>query len=71
MREGHAGRNDDMVDCCSLLGQLISDLVPGSEPRKKEPPKVLSTDPAICNITLNDLWAAQERKTKGRSARIW
>jgi predicted phage terminase large subunit-like protein len=58
------GRTDDMVDCCSLLGQLISRLSPGSAPVKKEPPKIISTDPGSCTVIMNDLWEAEERRSK-------
>jgi predicted phage terminase large subunit-like protein len=66
-----AGPNEDMVDCCSLLGQLLGQLVPGSEPVKKEPPKVLSTDPALCSVTLTDLFEQADRRNKRGSARIY
>jgi predicted phage terminase large subunit-like protein len=58
------GRTDDMIDCCSLLGQLISRLSPGSAPIKKEPPKIISTDPNSCTVTMNDLWDAEDRRSK-------
>lgn len=66
-----AGPNEDMVECCSLLGQLLGQLVPGSEPVKKEPPKVLSTDPALCSVTLTDLFEQADRRNKRGSARIY
>ena len=61
---------DDQVDCLSLFGQLLDRLVPGREPVKKEPPKVLSTDPALCNISLTELFEANERRHQ-KSGRIW
>jgi hypothetical protein len=68
-----AGKHDDMVDCCSLLGQLLFVLVPGSAPKAAEPPKpkILSTDPALCTVTLDDLFSANERRAKRNSGRIW
>jgi hypothetical protein len=69
-----AGKHDDMVDCCSLLGQLLTNLVPGSAPKSAEPPpKILSTDPATCTVTLTDLFEAEERRHRRRSGsgRIW
>jgi hypothetical protein len=65
------GRTDDLVDCCSLLGQLISCLVPGSAPKPTlGPPKVLSTDPATCTVTLEDMFIANERRRKHSIGRI-
>ena len=66
-----AGRNDDCVDCLSLFGQLLDRLVPGREVAKKEPPKVLSTDPALCSVTLSDLFEQADRRWKKSSQRIW
>jgi predicted phage terminase large subunit-like protein len=63
-----AGRNDDQVDCCSLLGQLIADLAPGDAPKPPKPKKVLSTDPALCTVTLSDLFEQSDRKYKHGSA---
>ena len=60
---------DDQVDCLSLLGQLLDRLVPGQAPVKKEPPKVLSTDPSLCSVSLSDLFEANERR-RSKSSRI-
>jgi predicted phage terminase large subunit-like protein len=66
-----AGKFDDQVDCCSLLGQLLADLVPGSAPKPKEEPKVLSTDPALCTVTLRDMFEQSERRHRRAGTRIW
>jgi hypothetical protein len=66
-----AGKHDDMVDCCGLLGQLLGNLAAGEATRAKEPPKILSTDATTCTITLNDLFEAEEHRHRRRSARIW
>jgi predicted phage terminase large subunit-like protein len=68
-----AGKHDDMVDCCSLLGQLLFVLIPGSAPKAAESPKpkILSTDPATCTVTLDDLFSANERRAKRSNNRIW
>ena len=57
---------DDQVDCLSLFGQLLDRLVPGSEPAKKEPPKILGE-----NVTLTDLFRENERHYKKSAQRIW
>jgi predicted phage terminase large subunit-like protein len=66
-----AGKHDDMVDCCSLLGQLLGNLASGTALVSPEPKKVLSTDPALCNVTLTDLFEANERRSKRSGGRIW
>jgi predicted phage terminase large subunit-like protein len=65
-----AGKNDDQVDCLSLLGQLLSQLIHGSAPEPTEQPKVLSTDPALCTVRLADLFEANERRGKYRRGGI-
>jgi hypothetical protein len=65
-----ARKHDDIVDCCSLLGQLLGNLAAGEAPRAKEPPKILSTDATTCTVTLNDLFEAAE-KHRHRRVRIW
>ena len=60
-----AGKNDDLVDCLSLCGQVLHHLAPGRplEPEKPRP-KIISTDPNTCNVSLLDLFEANERKYK-------
>jgi predicted phage terminase large subunit-like protein len=57
-----AGRNDDQVDALGLIGQVLDKMVAG---RKSDPqadrPKVFSTNPAACTVTLNDMFEANER----------
>ena len=65
------GRNDDQVDCVTIFFQLLDRLVPGSEPVKKEPRKILSLDPAIpSTCTMDDLWRENDRHWKQSSRRI-
>ena len=61
-----AGKNDDQVDCCSLLGQLAS----GQAPKVKEEPKrlVIGGPSTVC---LEGLWSVQERNHKRASSRIY
>jgi predicted phage terminase large subunit-like protein len=62
---------DDQVDCLSLFGQLLDRLVPGREAVKKEPPKILSLDPAIpSTVTMDGLWRENDRHWRQSSRRI-
>ena len=62
---------DDQVDCLSLLGQVLVKLSPGSPPpAEKTRPKIISTDPSLCSVTLRDLFESNERKHRKR-ARIY
>ena len=57
------GRTDDQVDALGLIGQSLDKIIPGSGPPKEpEKPKVFSTDPKECTVTLDDLWEANDRK---------
>ena len=65
------GRNDDQVDALSLVGQILDKMQAGSGQQKpKEPPKVFSTDPKTCTVTMNDLWEANDRRTNPKVLRI-
>lgn len=66
-----AGKNDDQVDAIGLIGQVLDKMVPGV-PKAAEPtkPKIISTDPALCTVTLDDLWEANERRSRKTSLRI-
>ena len=66
-----AGRTDDQVDCCSLLGQLIGNLTSGDAPTVKEEPKRLVIgDATATTVTLDDLFSANERRHKRAGGRI-
>ena len=66
-----AGRNDDQVDTLGLIGQVLDKMISGSKPvPEKEKPKVLSTDPALCTVTLTDLFEANERRSRKGYVRI-
>jgi predicted phage terminase large subunit-like protein len=66
------GKNDDQVDALGLIGQVLDKMVPGSGPKPEpEKPKVFSTDPSTCTVTMDDLWTANERRSRsGRTLRI-
>ena len=61
--------HDDMVDSCSVLFQLLANITPGRLPTPPKPRKLLSTDPALCNISLTELFEANERRHQ-KSGRI-
>lgn len=66
-----AGKTDDQVDALGLIGQVLDKMVAGrSVEVKKEVPKVISTDPEKCTVTLNDLWEANERGSRHGRSRI-
>lgn len=65
------GRTDDQVDALSLIGQILDRMQPGDGPAKEpDPPKIFSTDPATCTVTLDDMWQINERKSSRKSLRI-
>lgn len=67
------GTHDDQVDALSLIGQVLDKMVKGSKASKEaEKPKVFSTDPRECTVTMDDLWKDHERRSTkiGRNLRI-
>ncbi len=65
------GRNDDQVDALSLIGQVLDRMQPGeAPPKEKVPPKVFSTDPRSCTVTMNDMWEANARTNSRKTLRI-
>jgi predicted phage terminase large subunit-like protein len=58
-----AGKNDDQVDALGLLGQVLDKMIQGHplEDEKDNKPKILSTDPKVCNVTLSDIFEENER----------
>jgi predicted phage terminase large subunit-like protein len=66
-----AGRSDDQVDALSLIGQVLDMMVQGKNSAPPPaPPKVLSTDPKQCTVTLTDMFEANERRYKRGNLRI-
>lgn len=66
------GRNDDQVDALGLIGQVLDKMMPGSGPLPEpQAPKIFSTDPRTCTVTLDDLWKDHERRDKKRNLRIY
>lgn len=58
-----AGRHDDQVDALSLIGQVLDKMISGhAAPAEASKPKVFSTDPTQCTVTLNDLWDAHDSR---------
>lgn len=65
-----AGRNDDQVDAMSLVGQVLDKMIGADKSSLDEgPPKVLSTNPAMCTLTLTDLFEDNER-AKSRTGNL-
>lgn len=66
-----AGKNDDIVDALGLIGQVLDKMVSG---RRVLPvdnlPKVFSTNPADCTVTMNDMWEANEKREDSKSIRV-
>ena len=58
-------------DALGLIGQILDKMVSGKmlapEPEK---PKVLSTDPTTCTVTLTDMFEAHEKRGKYHVSRI-
>jgi predicted phage terminase large subunit-like protein len=65
-----AGKHDDLADALALVGQTLDKMsAPQAAPVPKVP-KILSTDPTKCTVTLTDLFEANERRPRIRSVRI-
>lgn len=65
------GNNDDQVDAISLIGQVLDKMVAGEKEKPPPaPPKLFSTDPTQCTVTLDDMWEANERRRNNRVLRI-
>jgi hypothetical protein len=66
-----AGKYDDQVDAIGLIGQVLDKMVSGRPlPAEPEKPKILSTDPLTCTVTLTDLFEANEKRGKYHVSRI-
>lgn len=65
------GTHDDMVDALSLIGQVLDKMIPAdAPPPEASKPKILSTDPATCTVTLDDLFEANEHRRDSPVLRI-
>lgn len=62
-----AGAHDDQVDALGLVGQILDKMVKGKAVQKEKPKeKIISTDPATCTVTLDDMFEANERRRHPR-----
>jgi len=63
-----AARNDDQVDCLGLIGQILDKMISGRaiDPESLRP-KVFSTNPEECTVTLLDMFEANEQRVNVRS----
>jgi predicted phage terminase large subunit-like protein len=65
-----ASKHDDVADALALVGQILDKMcAPHGAPAPK-PPKIFSTDPTVCNVTLTELFEANERTARRGPARI-
>lgn len=59
----NAGKYDDQVDALSLIGQVLDKMIPAEQSSlEKATPKVFSTIPGQCTVTLEDLFEANEQR---------
>lgn len=58
----NAGKHDDQVDALGLIGQVLDKMIGGREVVADEPHKIISTDPAVNNVTLADMFKTNERR---------
>jgi hypothetical protein len=66
-----AGKNDDQVDALGLIGQVLDKMIMGSRKEASHnQPKVLSTIPGECTVSLTELFEANERKYSKNNLRI-
>jgi predicted phage terminase large subunit-like protein len=62
-----AAKHDDAADAIGLIGQIIDKMWKGSPlPAEKTKPKIISTDPSQCTVTLRDLFESNERRHRKR-----
>ena len=67
----NAGKHDDQVDALGLIGQILDRMVAGDAPEAEKAHKIISTDPAVNNVTLQDLFEVNSaRKIVGGKGRI-
>lgn len=58
-----AGKHDDQADALGLIGQVLDKMIaPDKSSSEKPPEKLLSTDPNLCTVTLEDLFEANENR---------
>lgn len=66
-----AGKFDDQVDALSLIGQVLDKMIPAEKSSgDREPVKLLSTDPSLCTVTLEDLFIDNEEHRRRGNLRI-
>ena len=68
-----AGKYDDQVDCLSLIGQMLTHIVPGRVAARPEPIKLLCpppNDPRYTGTTLEDIWELHDNRVPRIDRRI-
>jgi phage terminase large subunit-like protein len=61
-----AGRTDDFCDAIGLVGQILDRMSSPHVPTSKPQRKLLSTDPALCTVSLDDMFEARERAERSK-----
>lgn len=65
------GNYDDQADALGLIGQVLDVMVAGAPASLEDKkPKVFSTNPQECTVTLDDLWSFNEKKNSKNKLRI-
>jgi len=65
-----AGQFDDQVDALGLIGQVLDKMIPADASSADQgPPKVFSTVPGQCTVTLEDLFEDNEQR-RGKSGNL-
>jgi predicted phage terminase large subunit-like protein len=59
-----AGKHDDVPDALGLIGQVLDRMTAPHVSVPKPPRKLISTDPALCEVTLTDLFEDRERNER-------
>jgi predicted phage terminase large subunit-like protein len=62
--------HDDLVDALALVGLMIDRDGPVAPPPERVAPKIFSTDHRTCNVTLTELFDANEHKGRYANPRI-
>ena len=60
-----AARHDDVADALGLIGQILDRMFTPSAPVEKAAPKIFGV-----NVTMDDIWAAHDRRWKKSPQRI-
>jgi predicted phage terminase large subunit-like protein len=68
-----ASKHDDQIDCLSLIGQMLTHIVPGRIGAQPKPIKLLTppaNDPRYTGVTIEDLWEVYDDRSRRIERRI-